>query len=216
MEIKLGLPFKHCQLKTYSLLTPLPLTYANFHLTMAESPQSALSEYSSEDFPEDVKVANRDHSAEPDIDSGRPSKRPRLGKDMPLQEPDLEDGNISSDTSGSVPASPLHPGDPDEYSYERQVTICKWEDCTTGDLGNMDNLVQHLHDDHIGVRQKVYSCEWVDCSRKGIPHASGYALRAHMRSHTREKPFFCTLPGSHSLGLALTALLYTSYLFPPL
>jgi uncharacterized Zn-finger protein len=60
----------------------------------------------------------------------------------------------------------------------------------------MDNLVEHLHDDHIGTRQKKYSCEWSDCTRKGIPHASGYALRAHMRSHTREKPFYCTLPGT--------------------
>jgi uncharacterized Zn-finger protein len=74
----------------------------------------------------------------------------------------------------------------------------------------MDNLVEHLHDDHIGTRQKKYSCEWSDCTRKGIPHASGYALRAHMRSHTREKPFYCTLPGksqrrdsaSHILSLA--------------
>jgi hypothetical protein len=74
------------------------------------------------------------------------------------------------------------------------VTVCKWEGCEVGDLENMDNLVEHLHDDHIGTRQKKYSCEWSDCTRKGIPHASGYALRAHMRSHTREKPFYCTLP----------------------
>ena len=59
----------------------------------------------------------------------------------------------------------------------------------------MDNLVKHIHDDHIGSRKAKYACEWDDCSRKGLTHASGYALRAHMRSHTREKPFYCTLPG---------------------
>ena len=58
----------------------------------------------------------------------------------------------------------------------------------------MDQLVSHIHTVHIGQRQKKYSCEWEGCSRKGMPHASGYALRAHMRSHTREKPFYCALP----------------------
>lgn len=81
----------------------------------------------------------------------------------------------------------------DDYGQE-QVTVCKWDGCDAGDLENMDKLVEHLHEDHIGTRQKKYSCEWSDCIRKGIPHASGYALRAHMRSHTREKPFYCTLP----------------------
>jgi uncharacterized Zn-finger protein len=61
----------------------------------------------------------------------------------------------------------------------------------------MDLLVKHLHQEHIHARQKKYSCEWIDCTRKGIAHASGYALRAHMRSHTREKPFYCTLPGTY-------------------
>ncbi|KAJ4987927.1 C2H2 finger domain protein, partial [Stagonosporopsis vannaccii] len=105
-------------------------------------------------------------------------------------------GALSEDTDGSVPASPNHhPGmSQDDDFGQDQVTVCKWEGCDAGDLENMDRLVEHLHDDHIGTRQKKYSCEWSDCTRKGIPHASGYALRAHMRSHTREKPFYCTLP----------------------
>lgn len=152
---------------------------------MTESP-SDLSEYGSDDFPED-----------------RPNKRPRLNVRAPSSPPapintmpaDLDE-ELSEDTDGSVPASPHHhPGmsQDDDYGQE-QVTVCKWDGCTAGDLHNMDKLVEHLHDDHIGTRQKKYSCEWSDCTRKGIPHASGYALRAHMRSHTREKPFYCTLP----------------------
>ena len=58
----------------------------------------------------------------------------------------------------------------------------------------MDELVSHIHTVHIGQRQKKYSCEWEGCARKSNPHASGYALKAHMRSHTREKPFYCALP----------------------
>ncbi|EKG19156.1 Zinc finger C2H2-type protein [Macrophomina phaseolina MS6] len=182
-----------------------------------ESPGSPLSELSSDEFQEDVKTEDRSLSVDTyndaDHDSVRPPKRQRTGagpssglanfraSSAEIQPPpDAEaDIYISEDTDGSVPASPHHPGygggPQDEESYgQEQVTVCKWEGCEAGDLGNMDKLVDHLHDDHIGTRQKKYSCEWTDCARKGIPHASGYALRAHMRSHTREKPFYCTLP----------------------
>ncbi|KAF2657492.1 hypothetical protein K491DRAFT_654545 [Lophiostoma macrostomum CBS 122681] len=166
-----------------------------------ESPNSDLSDYASDDFPEDVK-GRRLSSHTPDHEpSGRPSKRPRLNHRAPSDPPTMnlpptdDLGEISEDTDGSVPASPHHPGmsADDEYGQD-QVTVCKWDGCDAGDLDNMDNLVEHLHEDHIQARQKKYSCEWSDCNRKGIPHASGYALRAHMRSHTREKPFYCTLP----------------------
>ncbi|OAK98967.1 hypothetical protein IQ06DRAFT_378795 [Phaeosphaeriaceae sp. SRC1lsM3a] len=170
-----------------------------------DSPASDLSDYASDDFPEDVKGRPRSMEPTPDHDH-RPSKRLRLNNRAPSRSPPAqiavplpedEEGYVSPDTDGSVPASPNHhPGmsqDLDEFGQD-QVTVCKWEGCEAGDLENMDRLVDHLHDGHIGTRQKKYSCEWSDCTRKGIPHASGYALRAHMRSHTREKPFYCTLP----------------------
>ena len=134
--------------------------------------------------------------------------------DEALHRPPSPSGSISSDTSGSVPTSPsfaqlgpthplssayaaaqLNPDDPETGDpTTTQVTRCMWTDCPEPEQGNMDNLVHHIHDDHIGLRQKKYSCEWEGCGRKGMPHASGYALRAHMRSHTKEKPFFCALP----------------------
>ena len=110
--------------------------------------------------------------------------------------------SISSDTSGEISNSPntlalLGGTQEDDYSGQGndQVTTCRWEGCDAGVLGNMDNLVNHIHTEHIGSRQKKYACEWADCNRKGQTDASGYALRAHMRSHTREKPFYCSLPG---------------------
>jgi hypothetical protein len=172
-----------------------------------DSPGSDLSEYDSDTFPEDVKGRHLSYEATPDHDlDQRPNKRARLNLRAPSSPPAIntmpldEEADLSEDTDGSVPASPNHhPGmsQDDDYGQE-QVTVCKWEGCDAGDLQNMDNLVEHLHEDHIGSRRQKYSCEWSDCTRKGIPHASGYALRAHMRSHTREKPFYCTLPGMSS------------------
>lgn len=114
----------------------------------------------------------------------------------PVPEADPLEGmsDVSSDTSGEIPSSPFN-ARLDEEDFQDQVTECDWDGCPAGDLGNMDKLVEHIHNSHIESRQKKYTCEWMTCSRKGLPHASGYALKAHMRSHTREKPFYCYLPG---------------------
>ena len=117
--------------------------------------------------------------------------------DAGVPEHDLLDGlsEVSSDTSGDIPSSPAG-GRLEEDDFVEQITVCQWEGCPAGDQGNMDRLVEHIHNSHIENRQKKYTCEWKSCIRKGMAHASGYALKAHMRSHTREKPFHCYLPGA--------------------
>ncbi|CAJ2512963.1 Uu.00g010820.m01.CDS01 [Anthostomella pinea] len=151
--------------------------------------------------------AEAEAEAEADETPLPPSKRQKLGDGSrasssvhvePEPEPEQEsehdlDGDISSDTSGDVPNSPIN-AKLDEDEFQEQVTVCAWDGCKAGDLGNMDRLVEHIHNDHIENRQKKYTCEWNGCPRKSLPHASGYALKAHMRSHTREKPFYCYLP----------------------
>ncbi|KAI0125560.1 zinc finger protein [Xylariales sp. AK1849] len=167
-----------------------------------------LSESSSEisSLSSDSPEADNDYdSPVPEEPSLPPSKRQKLGDGVSRAsssvhvepehtepEPDL-DGDISSDTSGDVPNSPIN-AKLDEEEFQEQVTVCAWDGCRAGDLGNMDKLVEHIHNDHIESRQKKYTCEWIGCPRKSMPHASGYALKAHMRSHTREKPFYCYLP----------------------
>ena len=177
---------------------------------MADSPDSPLSSHASSEFTEDVKLEDRETSfdALPDhVESHLmpPAKRQKLGassyQSTPLSQPELqqEDWECSSDTSGDVPSSPaLGQAYTQDDDHSEQVTVCKWRNCPVGDLYNMDALVQHIHDDHIGARQKRYACEWENCPRIDANHASGYALRAHMRSHTREKPFYCALPGKPS------------------
>ena len=169
---------------------------------MAESPASSLSSLTTDltdEYVYDDTHNGLQHDTE--MPTMPPSKRQRIdsswGRRSPdLNAPDIDDVDISSDTSGDVPASPSNMSQmQDDEAGQEQVTSCRWEGCTAGNLGDMDQLVKHIHDVHIGLRQKKYSCEWADCSRKGMPHASGYALRAHMRSHTREKPFYCLLPG---------------------
>ncbi|KAL3480250.1 hypothetical protein BJX99DRAFT_221001 [Aspergillus californicus] len=178
---------------------------------MADSPGSPLSSIASDD------MSDRDDSKQgfsPSAANMPPSKRRRTGvaswdRNTPvsttfqdeLPPPPSPSTSISSDTSGEIPNSPttlslIAPYLDEDYSGQcnDQVTVCRWEGCDFKDLGNMDDLVQHIHNEHVGSRQKKYSCEWSDCPRKGQTHASGYALRAHMRSHTREKPFYCALP----------------------
>jgi len=144
---------------------------------MADSPGSTLSTIASDEFTEDIKLEDAPHSDSPHNLTPRmpPAKRRRTGvstyrEDRDHQTPissaheaDQDDAppspasTISSDTSGEVPNSPQAGytiPDEDGGLGSEQVTVCRWDGCNAGDLGNMDVLVKHIKDVHIGSRQK--------------------------------------------------------------
>ncbi|KAL8739367.1 MAG: hypothetical protein Q9190_007837, partial [Brigantiaea leucoxantha] len=107
-------------------------------------PLSPLSSHASSEFQSVTESS--------DVHLMPPSKRQKVGqfsyRSTPasqLEALEDDDDYISSDSEGSIPNSELGTIDED---YE-QVTVCKWEGCDAGNLGNMDELVLHIHDEHI-------------------------------------------------------------------
>lgn len=140
-----------------------------------------------------------------------PAKRRKTGQSAaahfdraPSSQPGADDDDnisLSSDGWSSAPGSPSH----DEYTMRDEAqTQCLWRDCGYGGASNNDELVQHVQHTHCatgGPKKTKYVCEWGECQRKTSNHPSGYALKAHMRSHTKEKPYYCALPGMNLTGL---------------
>jgi len=97
--------------------------------------------------------------------------------------------DLDSEKMGSLPSTP----DADDWYDLDYKTVCAWDGCRK-DCGSLDELVKHIHLDHVGMRKPKYTCEWDGCMRKGLNQTSRFALVAHIRSHTGEKPFVCPLP----------------------
>jgi hypothetical protein len=148
----------------------------------------------------DIAHIDPDHLAPPPKRrKTAPTNPSLLGYDRaPSSQPDAQEDDaisLSSDGWSDAPGSPSH----DEYTIREDAqTECQWRDCTWGPAENNDELVNHVQNLHCatnGPKKTKYVCEWGECQRKQSNHPSGYALKAHMRSHTKEKPYYCSLPG---------------------
>ncbi|GAA5992128.1 hypothetical protein JCM10908_001779 [Rhodotorula pacifica] len=83
-----------------------------------------------------------------------------------------------------------------------QTARCEWGGCGI-EFWEIEPLVEHVHnvhafplDDPSHPANKrgaaaTYICDWVGCPRRGKTQGSKFALVAHLRSHTGEKPFTC-------------------------
>ncbi|GAA6063058.1 hypothetical protein JCM10212_003003 [Sporobolomyces blumeae] len=80
---------------------------------------------------------------------------------------------------------------------------CEWNACGE-EFWELEPLVEHIHAVHAFPEEQhhtsskrsaaTYICDWVGCPRRGKSQGSKFALVAHLRSHTGEKPFTCPRP----------------------
>ncbi|CAO3622505.1 unnamed protein product [Mucor hiemalis] len=93
---------------------------------------------------------------------------------------------------------------PRQHNYE--ITLCKqegeqtkmhsclWVSCTA-QAPSLDKLMTHICESHIGSGKATYFCEWQDCARNKKPFMKRHKMHNHMRTHTGERPFVCTVIG---------------------
>nr|KAJ3417245.1 hypothetical protein HK105_001063 [Polyrhizophydium stewartii] len=79
----------------------------------------------------------------------------------------------------------------DDDDDEEDVRKCEWGDCSL-EFDSKQELVAHVND-HIGSGRASYICEWRGCSRLLRPFTKRHKVQNHVRTHTKERPFVCTI-----------------------
>ncbi|KAI7901856.1 uncharacterized protein BX663DRAFT_512636 [Cokeromyces recurvatus] len=77
---------------------------------------------------------------------------------------------------------------------ENKMYSCHWISCTAKEP-TLAKLMAHICESHIGSGKATYFCEWKECSRNKKPFMKRHKMHNHMRTHTGERPFICTVIG---------------------
>ncbi|KIR29143.1 zinc-finger protein [Cryptococcus deuterogattii LA55] len=90
----------------------------------------------------------------------------------------------------------------EEKDGEPEKQKCQWGECKD-EFDSKQEFYGHVKD-HINA-SKEYACEWRTCSRVG--HKQGRSLLlTHIRGHTGERPYSCTIPGCNKAFARTDAL----------
>ncbi|KAF9361438.1 hypothetical protein BGX26_003182 [Mortierella sp. AD094] len=146
------------------------------------------------------------------IELGSDSKKRRLSIDVtdndsdsgytPFDDNAPDEGNAPSEGPMVVPsARALIPTPPTQRQMSpasggpaQSTWTCLWRSCNQV-FGALDWLVSHVEEHHIGLGKSQYTCEWENCVVKQKPFHKHHQVIRHMRTHTGEKPFVCTVDG---------------------
>lgn len=115
-------------------------------------------------------------------------------------EEDMEDDDNEEDADGdkSATRATKQQSLPSETAADDSEPplqlVCLWRDCDTP-FETMDQLNEHVTEQHIGSGKACYSCDWQGCHRKQKPFTKRHKMYNHLRTHTGERPFRCLVPG---------------------
>ncbi|VDK54751.1 unnamed protein product [Anisakis simplex] len=70
------------------------------------------------------------------------------------------------------------------------LRTCEWEDCEWSGSA-IDALSDHISEKHLIKGDN--KCYWRNCSRQCLPFRYRYQLQRHLRMHTNQQPFSCTM-----------------------